>query len=158
MSTRVRGLVVAVVALALFGCAPSTPSEKPSEDASAEKPSPSVSSVEEPAPDGTALDAYVAQEQANIPAIMEMTPGMYSAIAIEAAPPSTIVFRYVYAEQVDPVASAEYFDGMVPTLQTLCDTQVFPALQKAGVTDPSAVYTYVNADGSEVWTHTFMPS
>lgn len=164
MSARWRtGLVVLGAALALAGCS-SGGSDSPaagtgssaSSGTTAEKPAKEEPAEEQPA-DG-ALDAFVAEQQASIPAVMEASPGVYAEVAIEAAAPSTIVFRYTYAEAVDVPTAAAYLDTMVDTLQGACDAQVFPAMEAAGVSDPQAQYTYLNPDGSEVWTHTFATS
>ena len=156
-----RGIasVVAVSALtvALVGCDPSPTST-----------SPGLQDVPQDATDtgdqaGTSqadsLDSYVAQAQAAIPQIMEQNPGLYSEISIEAIAPDTVHFAYVYADQVDTEGAQELFDGYIPTLQTLSDTQIFPEMATAGVTPTQKVkYTYYNSDGSEIWTHTFEPS
>lgn len=164
MSARWRtGLVALGAALALAGCS-SGGSDSPaagtgssaSSGTTAEKPAKEEPAEEQPA-DG-ALDAFVAEQQASIPAVMEASPGVYAEVAIEAAAPSTIVFRYTYAEAVDVPTAAAYLDTMVDTLQGACDAQVFPAMEAAGVSDPQAQYTYLNPDGSEVWTHTFATS
>lgn len=170
MSARWRtGLVVLGAALALAGCS-SGGSDSPAEETgssqsaatTAEKPAKEAPVAEEPAAeepqDGAALDAFVAEQQSSIPAVMDASPGVYSEVAIEGTAPSTIVFSYVYAEAVDVPTAAAYLDTMVDTLQAACDAQVFPAMEAAGVSDPQAVYTYLNPDGSEVWSHTFAAS
>jgi hypothetical protein len=164
MSARWRtGLVVLGAALALAGCSSGgsdTPAAETgssqSSGTTSEKPAKERAVEEQPA-DG-ALEAFVADQQSSIPAVMEASPGVYSDVAIEATAPSTIVFSYVYAEAVDVPSAAAYLDTMVSTLQSACDAQVFPAMEAAGVSDPQAVYTYLNPDGSEVWTHTFAGS
>lgn len=165
MSVRWRtGLVVLGAALALAGCS-SGGSDSPAEvtgssqssGATAEKPAKEEPAAEEPQDDG-ALDAFVAAQQSSIPAIMDATPGVYSEVAIEGTEPSTIVFSYVYAEAVDVPTAAAYLDTMVETLQAACDAQVFPAMEAVGISDPQAVYTYLNPDGSEIWSHTFAAS
>lgn len=159
MSARWRtGLVVLGAALALAGCS-SGGSDAPEDGAAS-----SAATVQKPereapeedvAEDSGTLDAFVAEQQAAIPAVMDASPGTYSEVRIEGVAPSTVVFTYVYAEAVDATAAAEYLDGMVETLQAACDSQVFPAMTDAGLTDPQATYTYLNPDGSEIWTHTF---
>ncbi len=165
MSARWRtGLVVLGAALALSGCS-SDGSDSPAEvtgssqssGTTSEKPAKEEPAAEEPQ-DGAALDAFVAEQQASIPAVMDASPGVYSDVAIEGTAPSTIVFSYVYAEAVDVAMAASYLDTMVDTLQAACDAQVFPAMESAGISDPQAVYTYLNPDGSEVWSHTFSAS
>lgn len=103
-----------------------------------------------------ALDAYVDAERATIPAYLAESPDLYTDVSIEPEYPSGIVFTYVYAEALDQGAAAKYFDNLRDTMQDLCDNQVFPAMEKAGVTgDLSVTYTYANPDGTQLWTGTF---
>ena len=162
MTTLVtRIAVVCALAVALAGCSSATDEQAgtPGPKVRVEEPSPAQepeADVEEPADQNAALDAYVAQERATIPAIMEATPGMYSALDISAVYPDTVQFAYTYAEALDAATAVDYFDGMTTTFQELCDSQVFPAMERAGVTGSQKVtYTYDNADGSELWSHTF---
>ena len=145
-----------VLALALGGCAPSiytggganqggleTQSSHPNDDQAQLK----------------ALDNYVAAAQHQIPALVAGYNGMYSDAAINAIHPGTVEYSYRFAKQADPVAAKSFFDSMVPKFQTACDTQLFPDMKRAGITTSQSVkYTYLNADGSEIWSHTFTPS
>jgi hypothetical protein len=165
VTTWRRGLVVVGTTLVLFGCSPASDSSDtrtpaPSAPESTVAEAPATTETEPAAGEDTsaALDAFVAEQQAYVPAILETNPGMYSDATITAIHPGTVEFSYTYAEALDPVAAAAGFEAMIPTLQTLCDTQVFGAMQAAGITDPSAVYTYLNPDGSTIWTHTFTMS
>jgi hypothetical protein len=48
---------------------------------------------------------------------------------------------------------------MTPTVQEARDTQVFPAMKRAGlVASQKVTYGYYNADGSLIWSHTFTSS
>jgi hypothetical protein len=38
------------------------------------------------------------------------------------------------------------------------DSVIIPEMERAGITDPKVVYTYYDADGSELWTKTFEAS
>jgi len=112
-----------------------------------------------PAAEQAPIDTYAAALQAQIPSLLDTYSATYSDIRIASVKPATIEYAYVYLEQNDPTAVAAYFDGMVPTLQTLCDTQLFPEMANFGVTvDPKVRYTYYNPDGSLIWTHDFSPS
>lgn len=103
-----------------------------------------------------ALDRYVALEQAQMEATFDAVADVYSKVAITAAYPDTIEFSYVYSEQVDPQWAHDQLESMRPTLQTLCETRVFPDMEATGVTpSQKANYSYYNADGSVLWTHTF---
>ena len=106
-----------------------------------------------------ALEAYADVERAQVDAFMQTSPGLYSEIVVEAVYPDSIAFTYTYATQVDPTAAASQFDVMTPTLQTLCDTAVFPAMKSAGVIGTMHVrYKYLNADGTEIWEKGFQSS
>ncbi|WP_062380835.1 hypothetical protein [Demequina pelophila] len=111
------------------------------------------------APADSALDAFVDAERASIPEILEGTPGTYAEVIVEARAPGSVDYTYVYAEAQDPELSQDYFDALVPTLQYLCDTHVFPRMADMGVQGvPEARYTYLNADGTELWSHSFSGS
>lgn len=139
------------LSLALAGCT----SGSPAPGASAPTESATVASHGR----SSALDAYVAAERSTIPAIMAANPGMYSDMSISGTYPSTVSFEYRFTDQLEATAAVEYLDSLAPTLQSACDTQVFPSMVSVGVMDsPRAVYTYLNADGSQLWSRTFEKS
>lgn len=106
-----------------------------------------------------ALEEYVAAAQAAIPQILESTPGVYSSAEINAIDSNILEFAYYYADPLDAAATAEGLDGVIPSLQAICDSAVFPEMIQNGITvDPQIRYTYYNADGSKIWEHTFSPS
>jgi hypothetical protein len=143
-------IAAATLSLGLIGCAPSDDNE-PSGSSNGDN---SSEQSEQPS---EALEEYAAAERAQIPAILEANPGIYSDVEIEAEAPHTIVFSYIYAEQVDPAAATEYFETVVPEIETLCETQLFPAMEAAGVEGTQAArYVYVNADGSVLWEKDFV--
>lgn len=159
MTTTVARLsAVCALAFVLAACAPT------SEDETAAPP-PTMEmtpQVVAPAQDGEssqALDDFVAAAQPQIPAIMDTSPGTYSEITITAVHPDTLEFTYRFAQPVDPAEAVPYFESMLPTFQSTAETDVFPSMSNAGVGPTQKVaYTYLNADGSTVWTHTFEPS
>ena len=115
------------------------------------------------APEGTdvgqALEKFVDSERGQIPAIMAANSGVYSDMKVESMEPGSVLYTYTYAAQTDAVAAASYFETMVPTIQTACDTVVFPAMRTAGIEGAISVgYTYLNADGSEIWKKSFESS
>jgi hypothetical protein len=165
--TRPTGRHTAALALALTltvgglaGCG-SSPSE-PDEDAQAS------SAAAAPTEDGgeqdavtaqeEALDAYVKAAQPQIAKAMEAYDGTYADFSFTAIPPSTVEYSYTFAEPVDPNAAVETFDSSVATLQATVDSVIIPEMERAGITDPKVVYTYYDADGSELWTKTFEAS
>ena len=147
-----RIAVASALTVALVGCTP-TP-EPPDASTQAE-----IEAKRQLKQDNAALDTYVEAERATIPAILESAPGMYSEVTVDRVYPDTVLYRYVYAEVLDPTFAADYFDGMVPTFQSMCDTTVFPGMESAGVPGPQKVtFSFFNVDGSELWSKTFEAS
>lgn len=102
-----------------------------------------------------ALENYVAAAQSQLPQLLEAFDGMYAEIAIDYEYSETIVYDYLYARQVDPKAARKHFKTSVAQIQSACDSQVFPDMERAGIANPKARYTYFNADGSRIWSRTF---
>ena len=151
VATRLAVAGTLALALALAGCTSTPPAGSGSTTP--------ASQLHDASQENDALDAYVASERAGLPAVKAQNPGTFSDLSVESIYPDTAEFRFVYAQQLDPVALSEYFDKMMPSLQTVCDTQVFPAMKKAGlVASQKVTYSYYNADQSLVWTHTFASS
>jgi hypothetical protein len=149
VATRIAVAGALALAFALAGCSPAT------QDGS----TPPATQLHDVSQQNEALDAFVATERKSLPTIEQQNPGMFSDVTVESVYPDTVEYRYVYAEQLDPVALGEYFDKMVPTLQEACDTQAFPAMKSAGlVASQKVTYGYYNADGSLIWSHTFTSS
>lgn len=103
-----------------------------------------------------ALEVYAAAERAQLPSILEQTKDIYSDVTVETKAPSTIIFIYVYISPVDPAAGADYFNGKLTDFQDICDNQVFPAMDQAGIKGTKHVhYIYKNPDGSTIWENDF---
>ena len=108
---------------------------------------------------GDALEKYADAERSQLPSVMEANPGVFSDIQVEAIEPATIAFTFTYADVMDATATSSNLDGLAPDLQDACDTSVFPAMRSAGVEgDLQVSYTYLNNDGSEIWTRSFTES
>ncbi len=136
----------------------SSSSSESSETTSEEPTTEESSASEEPAADDNAkaLETYAGLEKAQLDAMDESLKDIYSDIKVETAPPGGMVFTYTYKDQTDAAAAVEYFEGQIETLQNLCDDQVFPAMEQTGVKGAKSItYTYLNADGSEIWTKKF---
>ena len=147
-------LMMLTLALGLVGCAGPT-SDQPSATPSATTQPGTADNSQQNA----ALDSYIAAGQASLPSLKATYATTYSDIQIVGVRPGTVEYDYVYLDQVDTNAAATYLDNYVPTFQTLCDTQLFPGMISAGITvAPKVTYVYYNADGSEIWSHTFSPS
>lgn len=101
-----------------------------------------------------ALDEVVEAGQAEIPKLIDFFEGAFSDIEIEADHPSTIVYTYTYAEQVDADYARTEIESRIAMVQAACDTTIFPEMEKAGIGHPGARYIWQNADGSEITAHT----
>lgn len=113
----------------------------------------------EPSSNDAALDAYVQLERDQIPAIMDAYGDYYSDVSFDAIYPNTVSYAYYYKEQVDPAQAGPMLDGQISALQDVLDSAVFPTMIDMGVEGtPGAVYSYYNADGTLIWSHTFAPS
>ena len=148
--TLARATALLFALILPFGLAACSGATDPTQDAPAD---PALAAQAE------ALDTYVANSQAQIPAIMDEFGTTYSEIRISAVQPDMVEYAYVFTDSLDPEAAVVYFDENVATLQDACDTQLFPEMASAGITiDPKVRYAYYNADGSLIWAHDFSPS
>ncbi len=155
-----RALLVpaAVVALALSGCsAPST--EAPSTPGTGSGYSISADEVQK---NKSLIDQYVALEREQLPQILALYPDMYETVQIKgdlvegAAGTDPITgtfadfqFEYVFAEVTDWDAANANFEGMRDQFDAGCAQDLFPNLQKAGISVPIAItykYTDVSLD------------
>lgn len=153
------------VGITLAGCGSSDGSDADSgsstPDPTAESSATTSTDASETADDGQsdALAAYVQAGQDQIGTLMDTFGDTYSDIAIDAEDPGTVVYTYVYAQQVDTDAAKKALEAQADTLQSTCDTTLFPDMAKAGITtDPKVRYVYENADESEITTYTCEPS
>lgn len=164
--TETRVAVVCAVILTVAGCSsqPHQPTTDGSPQTAATQPAVTQPPITRPTVAGTAqqseaLDSYVASAQSQIPALVDTFDGTYSEMTISAVHPDTISYHYVYAEQVDAAAAVQYFEGMLQAFQSQLDSQVFPDIARAGIVpSQQAHYSYDNADGSPLWSHTFRPT
>jgi len=102
-----------------------------------------------------ALEKYADKERTALAAHDEFKE-TYSSIKVAVADPGTVEFTYTYAQQLDAAKVASYLDGKVATFQSTFDDDVAPAMEATGVkTGRKMVYTYLNADGTQIWTHSF---
>lgn len=167
-TTRRAAASLLIAAALTFTAACSSSSPEAEDTASAVPTKEAPATVDEATEDSTdsgaddqaaALDAYVTALQATVPQLMAQFDGTYSAITITGEQPSTVVYTYTYAQQLDGPATASALDGQVDQLQDVCDSAVFPEMEGQGITvDPQVRYVYLNADGSEIWSHTFARS
>ncbi|WP_062518278.1 DUF4854 domain-containing protein [Demequina gelatinilytica] len=165
-------LATTSLTFALAACSPEPADEAPAVDTVAEETTePAAEETTEPAVEDVAdvadagssaaetLDTYVALVKDTVPSILESFDGVYDGLEVTGEAPGTVVYTYTFADHVDPAVGAESLDAMVSTLQELCDSVVFDEMAAYDVTeDPTVVYTYLNPDGSEIWSHSFVPS
>ncbi|MFV0429970.1 MAG: hypothetical protein ACK5KO_11165 [Arachnia sp.] len=104
------------------------------------------------------LEAMVEEGRKGIPSLLESMDGAYSEIEFLAEGDNTVHYVYTYADPVDVEEAVAHFEENISTLQDDCDTNVFPVMKGQGIPDPLVRYTYINADGTEVWTALFEPS
>ena len=158
----VSALAISALSVSLVGCTPVVLSGAPSTEGgeSSSPVTPSVDPSSDPQNFAT-LEAFVASQQGSIADVMAQFEGTYSDFRLEAEKPGTIVFTYVFANMMDPVASAANFEktGVAQQLQEACDKELFPAMEAAGIQDPMmARYVYLNADGKMIWQKDFARS
>lgn len=153
-------LVTLALAAGLVGCSSDSPEPSKGTQAAATTPAAEASApaTEEPAGDSAeALEVYVGKVQ---PLVESMLDGSetYSDLEVRAVPPSTMEYVYTFAEEADVKAAAKGLEEYVPTLQETADAQIFPEMEREGIASPRVAYTYLNPDGSEIWTVTLDPS
>ena len=106
-----------------------------------------------------AMDVYVAALEGVVPSQLEAFGDTYSAIDVRAIGNDTVEYIYTYSTPLDPAAVAAELDGQLDYLQSNCDSAVFPEMIANGiVVGPKVIFTYLNPDGSLLWTHMFEQS
>lgn len=163
MGLTAAGAVVAVM-LIVSGCSAPAAEETgasttPRPDTTATTPDPSPTETAQ-ASDLSPIETYAELERAALVDMPAEYAELYSDVSVEVVEPSEIIFTYVFAAAVgDLDTSAETLAGLEESLQTLCDTQVFPAMEATGVPPEQKVtYIYYDSDGTEIWRNTFTPS
>lgn len=107
------------------------------------------------APSKADLDTYAATAERGMKsALGPSIKKVYSSIRIEPVYPSGIKYVYVFKEQVHASKVAKYLDTQVPLLKAAFRTQVAPEMKRLGYAHPSATWTYLNHDGSPIWSRT----
>jgi hypothetical protein len=102
------------------------------------------------------LTELTSQAQAEMDTVFEeQLAEYYKAVSIEPAPPSTVIFRYVYKDEVDPGEAKAKLDGEAKTLGKTATDTVIPGMEEAGIEDGAVTYVYENPDGTVLWERTF---
>lgn len=171
--TVTRGTTIVAMSLALSlalaGCTADTDTDAPASpsvtveaatSAPAESPAATSEAAADPAGDQqAAMDAYVVALNELIPSLLESFDGTYTSLAITGIGDNTVEYAYTYATPTDVATATAYFEENIPTLQQSCDSAVFPEMESQGVTeDPRVIFTYLNPDGSLLWSHEFSRS
>ncbi|MGC4173964.1 DUF4854 domain-containing protein [Demequina sp.] len=161
-TARGAGMAIALGAVLALSACSSGPSTSPVEEDTtlpqatpvAPSATPEQTTAEANPDANAALDAYVALEAAQADTIMEAYGDIYSAYSVEPEYPNTVVFTYTFKEALDPEAAAEALESQVDTVDSTCQSVVFPAMEAQGVTPTQqAMFVYLNPDGSELWSH-----
>lgn len=138
--------------------APATPAAKPQPSSTATAAVKATKPPKKTVKHSAALDKLVAATRPSLKDLMKSSGNLYGEIDVRAIQPSTLEYRFTYTETIDRSAAAEYFTTMIPTLQSVVNSAVGPSMVAAGVKSPKVRYTYLNPDGSTLWTHTFKPA
>jgi len=105
---------------------------------------------------GEILNDYIERNRADIEGLMDSFAGVYDAITIKAVGDYGYELVYTFSEPIDPDLAAASFDLQEDLLRETAISQQIPELVSIGVTDnPTVVYTYLNPDGSVIWTRSF---
>jgi hypothetical protein len=102
------------------------------------------------------LDAYVSAGRRGLKSMLGPSlKKVYSTIQVEPVYPSGIKYVYVFRNQVDVAQAAKQLKTQAPVLKAAFHTQVASEMKRLGFAHPSATWTYMNSDGSLIWTRTF---
>lgn len=171
--TVTRGTTIVAMSLALSlalaGCTADTDTDAPASpsvtvdaatSAPAESPAATSEAAADPAGDQqAAMDAYIVALNEVAPSLLESFDGTYTSLAITGIGDNTVEYVYTYAIAADPAATTAGLEENIPMLQAYCDTAVFPEMESQGVTeDPRVIFTYLNPDGTLLWSHEFSRS
>ncbi len=147
------GALTAALVLGLTGCS----SSGDTKDSGADTPGPDVVVVEDNSASAKALDEYVKLEQEMMAEQQDQFGDTFSDISITADYPSGIVYTYTYADEMDSAQTAAALDDLAEeALVAALHDDVFPLMTEYGVDSPqTATFTYLNSDGSEIWSRTY---
>lgn len=138
----------------LSGCGGGT-SEANSQTTQAGAPASQADPSGTQAPSNTDLDAYVAAAQRGMKSAVGVSiKKLYSSMRIEPVYPNGIKYVYVFKNQIDVSQGRKYLETQMPVFKATFRTQVAPEMKRLGFAHPSATWTYMNPDGSLIWTRT----
>ncbi len=173
VNVLISALAVSALSLSLAGCSPdgthsslipthipaTSASDAPEQDDAVLDDAAQDDAVLDDSEQAAALERFVEIQRAQIPALLDANAGMVSDVRIDSRAPDSVIYTLTLAAHTDPMDASPMFDALVPTLQTACDTLVFPAMASVGMKGTMhAVYSYLNPDGSTLWEKTFTSS
>ena len=119
---------------------------------SSTSPSAAASSAADTSTQYAALEAFVASQETQLARTRIQLQGTYSEVTIKAERPDTVHYSYTLAAAIEPVTAENALAEVRENLTRAAQDALFPAMQAAGVTPTQQVrYTYLNPDGSEVY-------
>jgi hypothetical protein len=151
-ASLVAGAFVSAAALLLSGCSDGTSSANSEATQGGAPTSHSTTSGTKTNAD---LDAYVATVQQGMKtAVGPSIRKLYSSMRVEPVYPNGIKYIYVFKNQLDVSQGAKALAGQAPVLKAAFRTQVAPEMKRLGFDHPSATWTYLNPDGTQIYTLT----
>lgn len=105
-----------------------------------------------------ALEAFVEANRASVEDLVNDPDfaEVYSVITIEAFPPDTVLYVYVYKDEVNAEQAAASFEAGRDTFQRLVSEQLLPQMRDNGITvDPKVSWSYFQPDLTHIWTGVF---
>lgn len=101
------------------------------------------------------LNDYVDAVREQSSNFIDQFEGVYSDFDVRGIAPSTVEYEYVYAMQVNSVASKVELKKQKPTIKSMCKTLLFPEMKREGITkNPKIRFIYLNADRTKIWSYT----
>ena len=156
----VAAAATAVAGLVLAGCSSSDDAEATTAapvttaaQEATEAPVVETETAEEPA-DASSSGALQAYVDAVRPQLEGMTDPTYESTEIHAVGEDTLEYVYTFAEPQDVALMAEGFESMSGMLEAGAD-MVIPEMERNGVVNAKVTYTYLNPDGSLIWSRTY---
>ncbi|HWK21282.1 MAG TPA: hypothetical protein VNR37_11050 [Microbacteriaceae bacterium] len=141
LTTALGASLAVTFALGLAACAPSaTP--------------PGSAVIDTDNSSTAAIESYIEAGRAEAEAEAEVYSDIYQDFSISAENASTLVYRYVFRNQLDPAQARSDMEAAQESLESAAQV-IFAELEGAGVTNPVVKWVYVNADGTEITTFSY---
>lgn len=105
-----------------------------------------------------ALAGWVADQRLSRGELETMYNGPFSEAEVRVSAPHTVEYRYTYVGTFGNTQYAELLDDASMAMQPMFDDWTFPEMLDAGITEPKVRLTYLDPDGSTIWSGLFEPS